>query len=354
MRIGISEPDISMAEIEHAVRVLRSGKISQGSEVEKFEMELASYLKVSEAVVVNSGTSALHLALMAAGIGKGDEVIVPAFSFIATANAVLYCGAKPVFADVDLDTFVISPETIAPLVNKKTKAVVMVSLYGNPTGSKEVADFCPREKLMLVEDAAQALGAESDGKKIGTLGIGCFSFYATKNITTGEGGAVAVGDLQVAEKIRSLRNHGSCGDYYEYDKLGFNYRMTDFQAAIGRGQLRRIKPIIRARRIRAEKYLNQIKNREIILPIKKDGHVWHQFTLRSKGRDRYIRRLQEKGIESKIYYPIPIYRQKLYQNLGYEKVKLANTERLCTEVFSVPVHPGVSLAEIDKICELLK
>lgn len=354
MRIGISEPDISMAEIEHAVRVLRSGKISQGREVEKFEMELTSYLKVREAVVVNSGTSALHLALMTAGIGKGDEVIVPAFSFIATANAVLYCGAKPIFADVDLDSLVISPRTIAPLVNPKTKAVIMVSLYGNPQGTREVFDFCKKNKLFLIEDAAQSLGAESDGKKIGTLGIGCFSFYATKNITTGEGGAVAVVDLRVAGKIRSLRNHGSSGDYYEYDKLGFNYRMTDFQAAIGREQLRRIESIIKARRIRAEKYLNQIKNREIILPIKKEGHVWHQFTLRSKGRDRYIRRLQEKGIESKIYYPIPIYRQKLYQNLGYEKVKLANTERLCAEVFSVPVHPGVSLAEIDKICELLK
>ena len=352
--IGISKPSINKDEIKHIVRVLKSGQISQGKEVEKFEVELANYLKAKEVVVVNSGTSALHLALLAAGIGKGDEVIVPAFSFIATANAVLYCGAKPVFADVDLDTFVISPETIAPLVNKKTKAVVMVSLYGNPIGSKEVADFCHKEKLVLIEDAAQSLGAESDGKKVGTFGIGCFSFYATKNITTGEGGAIALDDRKMAERIRSLRNHGSSGGHYEYDKLGFNYRMTDFQAAIGRGQLRRIKSIIKARRIRAKRYLTEITNSEIILPIWEKGHVWHQFTLRSKERQKYMKRLGEGEVESKVYYPIPIYRQKLYQNLGYEKVKLANTERLCQEVFSIPVHPGVSLAEIDKICELLK
>jgi dTDP-4-amino-4,6-dideoxygalactose transaminase len=343
-----------MAETEYVVRVLRSGQISQGRVIEKFEKELASYLKVKEAVVVNSGTSALHLALMAMGIGKGDEVIVPAFSFIATANAVLYCGANPVFADVELETFAISPETIAPLVNRKTKAVIMVSLYGNPQGIREISDFCRREKLMLIEDAAQSLGAELDKKKIGTFGIGCFSFYATKNITTGEGGAISLDDRKMAERIRSLRNHGSSGGHYEYDKLGFNYRMTDFQAAIGRGQLRRIKSIIKARRIRAKKYHSGITNSEIVLPNWKEGHAWHQFTLRSKERRKYISRLEKEGIESKIYYPIPIYRQKLYQNLGYEKVKLANTERLCQEVFSIPVHPGVSLAEIDKICELLK
>lgn len=354
MKIGISEPCINAAEVGQAIRVLRSGQISQGKEVEKFETELTSYLKTSEAVVVNSGTSALHLALLAMGIGKRDEVIVPAFSFIATANAVLYCGAKPVFADVDLDTFVISPQTIAPLVNKKTKAVIMVSLYGNPWGTKKVSDFCKKNKLVLIEDTAQSLGAESDGKKVGTFGIGCFSFYATKNITTGEGGAVAVGDLQMAEKIRSLRNHGSSGDYYEYDKLGFNYRMTDIQAAIGRGQLRRIKSIIKARRIRAKKYLSDITNSEIVLPNWREGHVWHQFTLRSKERQKYMKRLRKEGIESKIYYPIPIYRQKLYRDLGYGKIKLVNTEELCSEVFSIPVHPGVSLAEIDKICELLK
>lgn len=354
MRIRISRPYISKDEIKSVVRVLESGQISQGREVENFEKELTSYLKVKEAVIVNSGTSALHLALMAAGIGKGDEVIVPAFSFIATANAVLYCGAKPIFADVELDNFVISPRTITPLVNRKTKAVIMVSLYGNPQGTKEVFDFCKKNKLFLIEDAAQSLGAESDKKKIGTFGIGCFSFYATKNISTGEGGAVALNDKNMAEHIKSLRNHGSSGGYYEYDKLGFNYRMTDFQAAIGRGQLRRIEPIINARRIRAKRYLTEITNSEIILPIWKKGHVWHQFTLRSKARQKYMRRLEEEGIESKIYYPIPIYHQKLYQNLGYERIKLANTERLCNEVFSIPVHPKISLADVAKICELLK
>lgn len=355
MRIGISEPCISAAEVEDTIRVLRSGQISQGKEVEKLEMELASYLKVSEAVVVNSGTSALHLALMAAGVGKGDEVIVPAFSFIATANAVLYCGAKPVFADVELDSFVISPRTIVSLVNRKTKAVIMVSLYGNPQGTMEVFGFCKKNKLFLIEDAAQSLGAEINGRKTGTFGgIGCFSFYATKNITTGEGGAIALNDGRAAERIRSWRNHGDSGGDYEYDKLGFNYRMTDIQAAIGRGQLRRIKSIIDARKIRAKKYLTEIINSEIILPIWEKGHVWHQFTLRSKVREKYIKRLGKEGIETKIYYPIPIYRQKVYRNLGYEEVKLPNTEKLCNEVFSIPVHPGVSLAEIDKICELLR
>ena len=291
---------------------------------------------------------------MAAGIGKGDEVIVPAFSFIATANAVLYCGAKPIFADVELDNFAISPRTIVPLVNRKTKAVIMVSLYGNPQETKEVFDFCKKNKLFLIEDAAQSLGAESGKEKIGTFGIGCFSFYATKNITTGEGGAIALDDKKMAERIRSWRNHGSSGGDYEYDKLGFNYRMTDFQAAIGRGQLKRIKSIINARRIRAKKYLSGITNNEIVLPNWRKGHVWHQFTLRSKERGKYMKRLQEGGVETKIYYPISIYRQKLYRELGYERVKLVNTERLCSEVFSIPVHPAVSLAEIDKICELLK
>ncbi|MBI5357176.1 DegT/DnrJ/EryC1/StrS family aminotransferase [Candidatus Collierbacteria bacterium] len=354
MRIGISKSHISNDEIKRVIQTLRSGQISQGTEVEKFETELANYLKTKEVVVVNSGTSALHLALLAAGIGKGDEVIVPAFSFIATANAVLYCGAKPVFADVELDNFLISPKTIAPLVNRKTKAVIMVSLYGNPQGTRGMFDFCERNKLFLIEDAAQSLGAESGKKKIGTFGIGCFSFYATKNITTGEGGAIALDDGETAKRIRSWRNHGNSGGYYQYDKLGFNYRMTDIQAAIGRGQLRRIRSIIEARKIRARKYLTGITNSEIILPIEEKGHVWHQFTLRSKKREIYMRKLRNSGIESKIYYPIPIYHQKVYQELGYQKLKLTNTEILCREVFSIPVHPGVSLTDVGKICRLIR
>lgn len=352
-KILISRPDVSRPEVESVVQVLKSGQISQGKEVEKFEKELEGYLKIGEAVTVNSGTAALHLALLAMGVGKGDEVIVPAFSFIATANAVLYCGARPVFADVELDNFVISPRTIAPLVNKRTKAVIVVSLYGNPKGTSEVYGFCKKNKLFLIEDAAQALGAESDGRKIGTFGIGCFSFYATKNITTGEGGAVALNDEDMAKHLRSLRNHGSSGGYYEYDKLGFNYRMTDFQAAIGRGQLRRIKSIIEARKIRAKKYLVGITSKEIVLPTWEEGHVWHQFTLRSKERQKNIGKLWKEGVESKIYYPIPIYRQKLYWDLGYGKIKLSNTEKLCNEVFSIPVHPGVSPMNTAKICQLL-
>lgn len=346
MRVRISQPLISETTIRRVSRVLRSGNITQGKQVAQLERKLGEYLGTKHVAAVNSGTSALHLALIGLGIGRGDEVIVPSFSFIATANAVLYVGAKPVFADIDPEIFTLTPKTVMSALTPKTKAVIMVSLYGNPAYTAEIADLCRNQKLYLVEDAAQALGAQVDGRKIGTFGVGCFSFYATKNVTTAEGGAVVTADQRLAELLRSLRNHGAAAGEYCYERLGFNARMTDVQAALGLDQLEKLPQILRWRQQRAWKLTKLIKRRDIKFPADTAGHAWHQFTIRMDRRDRLRNRLLRYGFETKVYYPIPIHRQPLYQKLGYGRLKLPATEKAAGEVLSLPIHPRVTFKQL--------
>jgi perosamine synthetase len=221
---------------EAVTRVLKSGQLAEGPVVKEFENLYSKFIGTRHAVAVNSGTAALHVALLASGIGPGDEVITTPFSFIASANCCLYCGATPVFADIDIRTFNISPEAIEKKITSRTKAVIVVHLYGQPCDMDEIMAICKKHGLILIEDACQAHGAEYKGHKAGSFGIGCFSFYATKNMLTGEGGMITTNDDAIAEKAVAIRNHGRCGQYL-HDMLGYNFRMTDIAAAIGIGQL---------------------------------------------------------------------------------------------------------------------
>jgi dTDP-4-amino-4,6-dideoxygalactose transaminase len=237
--IPISRPAISQTEVSAVVDVLRSGQLAQGAVVAAFETAFAGYIGTRYAVATSSGTTALHLALLAHGIGPGDEVIVPPFSFVASANAIRYTGATPVFADIDKDTLNLSPRAVRACVTHRTRAIVAVHLYGSPCDKAELDDISTEYGLALVEDACQAHGAEFDGRRVGTFGTGCFSFYATKNMTCGEGGMITTSDPTIAERIRLLRSHGMRVAYV-HEELGYNHRLTDVHAAIGLAQLSRL------------------------------------------------------------------------------------------------------------------
>ena len=354
--IPIAKPLIGEEEKRAVLEVLSSGNLAQGPRVRTFEESFASYIGVNHAVATSSGTSALHLALLACGIKSGDEVITTPFSFIASANAILYCNAKPVFADIDERTLNIDPEQIKEMITPKTKAVVVVHLYGQPCDMKAITEICQDYELKLIEDACQAHGAEYYGKKVGSFGdAACFSFYPTKNMTTGEGGMVTTNNRAIAEKVRLLREHGA-RVRYNHIALGYNYRMTDIAAAMGIVQLKKLDEMNSIR----------IKNAEILTKILKssDGiktpyimpgvkHVFHQYTIRVKNRQELIKRLEMAGIGYAIHYPKPIHRQKLYLDLGYRD-KLPVAEVASREVLSLPVHPALSKEDIEYIAKNVK
>ncbi len=340
--------------------VVRSGQIAQGPKVEEFEKAFAAYIGAKYAVTVNSGTAALHLALMAAGIGPGDEVITTSFSFIATANCCLFVGAKPVFADIDDKTFNISPALIEKQITAKTKAVIIVDLYGQACEMDEIIAICQKHKLVLIEDACQAHGAEYKGRKVGSYGIGCFSFYPTKNMTTGEGGMITTNDEEIMRKAKLARQHGQ-SQRYVHDVLGYNFRMTDIAAALGICQLKKLDSA-NARRIKNAAFLTEvIKQIKGLVPpfIGPDrNHVFHQYTIKvlpeyKYSREEFQKKLVEKGVNTIIYYPTPIHQQHFYKDLGYSVV-LPVTEAMSKQVISLPVHPGVTDADLKTIGEALK
>ena len=335
--------------------VLRSGRLAQGPKVEEFEALFASYIGTKYAMATSSGTAALHIAFLASGIGNGDEVITTPFSFIATANAILFCGARPIFVDIDKDTFCIDPSLIRAKITSKTKAVLPVHLYGQPCNMKEIVKICREHNLILIEDACQAHGTEYHGKKVGSFGIGCFSFYPTKNMTTGEGGMIVTDDSNIAERARMIRSHGQ-KERYIHELLGHNYRMTDIAAAIGICQLKKLDEFNR-QRIENARFLTERlgKIRGLITPfIASDvRHVFHQFTIRVTGdfsmsRDELKQRLKDKGIMTEVYYPLPIHKQPLYKELGCND-SLPDAEKACEEVLSLPVHPLLTEEDLNYI-----
>ncbi|RLG39105.1 MAG: aminotransferase DegT [Candidatus Alkanophagales archaeon] len=357
--IRISKPIIEEDEINAAVEVLKTGYLAQGKKVEEFEERFAEFIGVEHAVAVSSGTAALHIALLAHGIGEGDEVITTPFSFIATANSILLTGAKPVFADINENDFNINPDAVLNKITHRTKAIMPVHLYGHPADMKALVEIAEDHNLLIVEDACQAHGAEFGGKKVGSFGVGCFSFYATKNMTTGEGGMITTNDKIIAEYARMLRSHGSRQRYF-HELLGFNMRMTDVSAAIGIVQLAKLPAMTRRRQENAEYLTNCIKNVEgVVPPSVKRGctHVFHQYTIRvvntEISRDAVVKELREKGIGAEIYYPIPIHKQPLYQDLGYDET-LPVAERLAKEVISLPIHPAVSKEELKQCATALR
>lgn len=358
--IGIAAPAIDEAGKAAVMDVLNSGVLAQGPRVAEFEDAFASYIGTRHAIAVSSGTTALHLALLAAGVGPGDEVITTPFSFIATANAILYCGAKPVFVDIEEGTFNIDPCLIGGRITPRTKAILPVHLYGQSCALEKIVAMCSKRGLALIEDACQAHGAEYAGRRVGSFGTGCFSFYPTKNMTTGEGGMITTNDSGVAEKARILRAHGA-GQRYHHTHLGYNYRMTDIAAALGITQLRRLDEF-NSRRIANARALTAgiagISSLQAPVEVGGTRHVFHQFTVRvRKGspvtRDQLAMSLKEKGIASGVYYPLPIHKQPLYQKMGYVET-LPVAEEASRQVLSLPVHPGLSRDDVERIVECLQ
>jgi perosamine synthetase len=358
--IPIAKPLIGEREKELVMQVLNSGVIAQGPKVKEFEKNWTQYNGVEHAIAVSSGTTALHIALLGHGIGPGDEVITTPFTFIASANSVLYCGAKPVFADIDEKTYNIDPEKIEKKITKKTKAIMPVHLYGQSADMTALTEIAEENDLIIIEDACQAHGAEHNGKMVGSLYTSAYSFYPTKNMTSSEGGMITTNDAALDEKMRMLREHGSKIRYH-HEILGYNFRMTDVAAAIGIAQLESL-PSFNEARIKNAAYLNKkLAGLEgIITPFVAKGakHVYHQYTIRVTNdsgyeRDAFAKMLNEKGIGTGIHYPIPVHKQVLYKNLGY-KDKLPVSEKAANEVVSLPIHPSVTSKDLDYISETIR
>ncbi len=345
------------SEIDAAVgRVLASGRYVLGPEGEALERELAAYTGARHAVGVNSGTDALHLALVAAGIGAGDEVIVPAFTFFASAEAVSYTGAKPVFADVDPGTFNLDPSSFKKCITGKTRAVIAVHLFGQCAALDEISETCKAKNLVLVEDCAQSLGADYDGRRCGSWGdFGCFSFYPTKNLAAvGDAGLITAKEKKHDEILRMLRHHGSRQTYL-HERVGWNSRLDELQAAVLRVKLARLDSLNAARRRVAARYRERLAGAPLELPAEhgRGTHVYHQFTLRSPRRDAMRDALAGEGIASSIFYPIPLHRQPAYAaaNPG---LALPASEDAAARVLSLPMHPLLDDFAVDRICQVLR
>jgi len=350
--IPIAKPLLGKEEIDAVTEVLKSGMIAQGPKVEEFELAFSEYTGSEYAAAVNSGTAALHIALLAHGIGKEDEVITSPFSFIATANSILYTGAKPVFADIEPDTFNIDPERIKEKITSRTRAIMPVHLYGHPADMKAIMEIADDNKLIVIEDACQSHGAECLGKKVGSFGTGAFSFYPTKNMTTSEGGMLTTDEKEIAEKAKMIRAHGSKIRYL-HEMLGFNLRMTDIAAAIGLVQLGKLNKFTEARQRNAEMLSAGLKGLSGLVPaITKAGctHVFHQYTVRAEKRDQLAAFLKERDIGTGVHYPTPIHKQPYYKELGYRD-SMPVSEKAVEEVLSLPVHPAVSGADIQRIID---
>jgi perosamine synthetase len=351
--IPIAKPLMGEEEKAAIIAVLESGLLAQGPKVEEFEKAFAAMCGVRHAVATSSGTTALHLALLAHGIGPGDEVITSPFTFISSANSILFVGAKPVFVDIDESSYNMAPSLIEARITPHTKALMPVHLFGNPCDMEAIMAIAARHGLVVIEDAAQAHGASINGKKVGSFGTGCFSFYPTKNMTTAEGGMITSDDDQVVERIRLLRNHGMKRRYY-HDFLGYNFRMTDLQAALGLAQLAKLE-VFNKERIANAHYLTEHLKDIMITPQVQDGyrHVFHQYTVRVKGnRDQIVEQLGERGVGTGIYYPLPVHKQPIYQELGYTD-RLPVAEAMSQEVLSLPVHPALSQADLERIVEVI-
>ena len=336
-------------ETDAVNRVLASGNLVQGPEVAAFEDEFAKIVDARPCVAVNSGTSALHLGLLAAGIGTGDEVVVPSFTFAATANAVAMTGATPVFADIDPATFCLDPAAVRAAITPRTAAVVPVHLYGHPADMTTIASIAARHSLLVLEDAAQAHGAAHQGRAAGALGdLAAFSFYATKNMTTGEGGMVVCADEAFARRVRLLRNQGM-ERRYANEVPGLNNRMTDLAAAIGRVQLRQLPGWNERRRAVAARYDEGLRGVGTPLTSRENLHVFHQYTVRVALRDEVLRHVVEAGVAAAVYYPTPTHRLPAYATQD----RLPETERAAQEVMSLPVHPRLSDADVDHVIEIV-
>ena len=365
--IAIAHPLLGAEEEAAALRVLGSGQLAQGECVATFERRFAELCHVREAVAVSSGTAALHLALLAHDIGRGDEVITTAFSFAATANVILLVGATPVFVDIEPDTCTLDPVQAEMALTRRTKAIIPVHLYGHPCEMNRLQKIAEAFSLALIEDASQAHAATIDGRPVGSFGTGCFSFYATKNMTTGEGGMVTTNDPAIAERVRLLRNHGQEARYYQI-ALGYNLRMTELQAALGIAQIEKLEYFTQ-RRIANATYLTNNLQGIVQTPVERPGyrHVYHQYTIKVPSkRNEFMTELRARGVDTTIHYPIPIHQQPFYRRKpclfhilspgrrtavrgNNSAAHLPVTESAAQQVLSLPVHPALSQEDLSTI-----
>jgi dTDP-4-amino-4,6-dideoxygalactose transaminase len=341
--------------IEAVTEALESTQYVLGPKVKEFEKKVAEYCGASEAVGVASGTDALHLAVVALGIGRGDEVITTPFTFFSTVETVLYSGASPVFVDIDPETFNIDAAKIEERITSRTKAIMPVHIFGHPANMKPIMDIAQEHGLAVIEDCAQAFGAEVEGQKVGSFGgFGCFSFYPSKNLgACGDAGLITVSDSTMAERLRSLRNHGSRSSYV-HERVGYNSRLDELQAAILLVKFRHIDTYNELRRKNAKLY-DELFAGKVACPVQKEGfvHVYHQYTIRSPKREEVKKKLGDAGIASNVYYPVPLHLQEALKFLGYKKGDFQNAERAADEVLSLPMCPELEEEEIGRVAEIV-
>lgn len=362
--IKLTKLDLQNEEKKRVLKVFDSGFIAQGPQVKKLERQIAQLCGTKYAVATNNGTSALHTALYAIDTHAGDEIITTPFSFIATVNSILMIGAIPKFVDIEEKTFNLDPKQIEEKITKKTKAILVADLYGQPANYNEINKVAKKYNLKVIEDAAQAIGATYQGKKTGNLGdIGCFSFYATKNIVSGEGGMITMNDKDYFERAVQFRNHGQLSSkIYQYVDLGYNYRMMDIQAVILLSQLKRISKIIEQRNAIAERYNTAfVLLKGLITPIIDENrtHTFNQYTVRITkeylyGRNQFQNILYRRNIETKVYYPHPLFFYKHLRKFQGKRDAYPVAQKISTEVISIPVRQNLEASEINSIIKVIQ
>jgi dTDP-4-amino-4,6-dideoxygalactose transaminase len=347
--------DIKKEVFEVLTEVLESSQYILGPKVAEFEQKIVSYHGMGEGVGVASGTDALHLAVEALGIGEGDEVITTPFTFFATAEAIIYTGARPVFVDIEPDTMNLDPRKIEAKITKKTKAILPVHIFGHPADMEGICRVARRHKLKVIEDCAQSFGAEIRGKKAGSFGdASCFSFYPSKNLGAfGDGGMVLLKNRNIAKKVRMLRNHGS-GGAYRHESVGFNSRLDELQAGVLLVKLKRIDKYNERRKKNAALY-NKLLSEKVQRPVERTGcsHVYHQYTIRSNRRDAIQKCLSGHGVSSVVYYPIPLHLQKAVSYLGYKKGDFPVAEETAGKVLSLPIYPEIEENTVRRIAGII-
>ena len=356
--IPIASPIIEDKEKNKVLEVMDSGMLASGQYVKDFEDEFANYIGAEYANATTSGTTGLHVALKASGIEEGDKVLTTPFTFIASSNSILFCGAEPIFADVKEDTFNIDPESMRQKLeeNPDIKAVIIVHLYGLACDMDPIMDLVKEYDLKLIEDAAQSHGAKYKGENVGNFGdAAVYSFYPTKNMTTGEGGMVLTNDEKINEKSEALINHGA-SERYKHESLGYNYRMTNIAAAIGLEQLKKLDKYNQKRQENASYLTEKLKDLDWLeTPVVPEDreHVFHQYTVKVENRDEFLDHLEKNEIGYGIHYPVPAYNQPLYEKKGYGDYHHPVTEKLCEKVVSLPIHPALSDDDLEKIVEVV-
>ena len=356
MKIPINMPILGKEEVMAVSTVLKNGSLTSsanlgGKHVQVFEKKFASFVKSKYAITVNSGTAALQASLHALDIKKGDEVIIPSFTFVATANAVVSTGAKPVFVDILKENYTMDPNDLQKKITKKTRAIILVHLYGNVSHIEEISEISKKYNLHVIEDSAQSLGSVYKGKHTGTFfEMGCYSMYPTKVMTSGEGGVIVTNSKKFRDKLLMIRNHGMVHGY-DSKIFGLNLRLPEINAAIATVQLKKLPNFLKSRKINAELLSKLLSDSKVILPHeRKDENVnWYLYTIATKNRDRLLRKLNKKGVMAMPYYRVPVHKFPFYKL----KTKLPVTDWAASHVISLPIHPNVTQKNLEFTAKII-